>query len=181
MNNCLTTWRNVSTSGLVCSTYWKFIKFNKFIEFIKIAVFHKTQHVSSVPLSICNVTSLKDYILLKQVHCDIFRDLIDSFRLTLYRGLQPVLTSLYCSNFVYFYTFNGMKAIATSKGVNATPTRDLIFGYLSGIALLLILPFLFLKISNIGTIAKSMVIVLLPLWLGTGVCVTPSFQEVVLK
>ena len=118
---------------------------------------------SSVPRSICNVTSLKDYILLQQVQCGIFRDLIDSFRSTLYRGLQPVLTSLYCSNFVYFYTFNGMKAIATSKGVNATPTRDLIFGYLSGIALLLILPFLFLKISNIGTRAKSMVIVLLPL------------------
>lgn len=51
---------------------------------------------------------------------------------TLYRGLQPVLCSLYCSNFVYFYSFNGMKAVANTQGIKASPTRDLIFGYLSG-------------------------------------------------
>lgn len=51
---------------------------------------------------------------------------------TLYRGLGPVLTSLYCSNFVYFYSFNGMKAIADSKGIKASAPRDLLFGYVSG-------------------------------------------------
>ena len=59
-----------------------------------------------------------------------------------------------------------MKAIATS---NATAARDLIFGYLSGIALLFASPFFhstgvfrtFLKICNIGTRGKPMVVILL--------------------
>lgn len=51
---------------------------------------------------------------------------------TLYRGLTPVLTSLYCSNFVYFYAFNGMKTIANLNGIKPSISRDLIFGYLSG-------------------------------------------------
>lgn len=51
---------------------------------------------------------------------------------TLYRGLGPVLASLYCSNFVYFYSFNGMKMLADSKGYKASVPRDLVLGYLSG-------------------------------------------------
>lgn len=51
---------------------------------------------------------------------------------TLYRGLAPVLGSLYCSNFVYFYSFNGMKMLASSKGIKASATRDLLLGYVAG-------------------------------------------------
>lgn len=51
---------------------------------------------------------------------------------TLYRGLSSVLTSLCCSNFVYFYSFNGMKTVGNVVGIKASPGRDLIFGYLSG-------------------------------------------------
>ncbi|XP_066921973.1 peroxisomal membrane protein PMP34-like [Clytia hemisphaerica] len=50
----------------------------------------------------------------------------------LYRGLGPVLTSLYCSNFVYFYSFNGMKMIANSNGLKASVGRDLVLGYVAG-------------------------------------------------
>jgi len=50
----------------------------------------------------------------------------------LYRGLGPVLTSLYCSNFVYFYSFSGMKMVASSNGLKPSAARDLVLGYLSG-------------------------------------------------
>ncbi|KAK2569265.1 Peroxisomal membrane protein PMP34 [Acropora cervicornis] len=36
---------------------------------------------------------------------------------SLYRGLLPVLCSLYCSNFLYFYTFNGLKTVFVGKGI----------------------------------------------------------------
>ena len=51
---------------------------------------------------------------------------------TLYRGIGSVLTSLCCSNFVYFYSFNGMKTTGDFVGIKGSPLRDLIFGYLSG-------------------------------------------------
>lgn len=51
---------------------------------------------------------------------------------TLYRGIGSVLTSLCCSNFVYFYSFNGMKTVGNVVGIKASPGRDLVFGYLSG-------------------------------------------------
>lgn len=51
---------------------------------------------------------------------------------SLYRGLVPVLTSICCSNFVYFYSFNGMKATGDLVGIKASSLRDLVFGYLSG-------------------------------------------------
>jgi len=50
----------------------------------------------------------------------------------LYRGLTPVLTSLYCSNFVYFYAFNGFKAVAKANLIPSSSSLDLIFGYVSG-------------------------------------------------
>ena len=50
----------------------------------------------------------------------------------LYRGLLPVLSSLYCSNFVYFYTFHGLKKLVHSGGANHRPSADLILGYFSG-------------------------------------------------
>lgn len=53
-------------------------------------------------------------------------------RYSLYRGLLPVLSSLYCSNFVYFYTFNGLKAAYVSKNSPETAMVDLLFGFVAG-------------------------------------------------
>ncbi|XP_068717512.1 peroxisomal membrane protein PMP34-like isoform X1 [Montipora capricornis] len=52
---------------------------------------------------------------------------------SLYRGLFPVLCSLFCSNFLYFYTFNGQKAVFVGKGMTSSSLQDLLFGYLAGI------------------------------------------------
>lgn len=53
----------------------------------------------------------------------------------MYRGLLPVLSSLYCSNFLYFYTFNGLKAVFVGRGEVSTSLQDLLFGYLAGNAI----------------------------------------------
>ena len=50
----------------------------------------------------------------------------------MYKGLVPVLSSLYCSNFVYFYTFHGIKKILRSQEVKQRPALDLILGYFAG-------------------------------------------------
>ncbi|XP_020607340.1 peroxisomal membrane protein PMP34-like [Orbicella faveolata] len=52
---------------------------------------------------------------------------------SLYRGLLPVLSSLYCSNFLYFYTFNGLKTAFVGRGKTSSSLQDLLFGYLAGI------------------------------------------------
>jgi hypothetical protein len=50
---------------------------------------------------------------------------------TLYRGMVPVLESLCASNFVYFYTFHGLKELhATSADQNAG--RDLLLASVAG-------------------------------------------------
>lgn len=65
-----------------------------------------------------------------------FRTLVDLAREegfpTLYRGMVPVLESLCASNFVYFYTFHGLKELhATSADQNAG--RDLLLASVAGI------------------------------------------------
>jgi hypothetical protein len=55
------------------------------------------------------------------------------YRWTLYRGMVPVLQSLCVSNFVYFYTFHGLKGLFLAKDQNAL--RDLFFGCVAGICL----------------------------------------------
>ncbi|KAG5279867.1 hypothetical protein AALO_G00082420 [Alosa alosa] len=50
--------------------------------------------------------------------------------LSLYRGWFPVISSLCCSNFVYFYTFNTLKR-ALVKG-RSRPGKDLLMGIISG-------------------------------------------------
>jgi len=48
---------------------------------------------------------------------------------TLYRGIVPVLESLFASNFVYFYTYNGLKSISkSSSGVS-----DLLLASVAGV------------------------------------------------
>ncbi|KAG9340341.1 hypothetical protein JZ751_021453 [Albula glossodonta] len=49
-----------------------------------------------------------------------------------YRGWFPVICSLCCSNFVYFYCFHSLKA-AWLKGQAATPSRDLLIGIAAGV------------------------------------------------
>ncbi|KAM4598493.1 peroxisomal membrane protein PMP34 [Polymixia lowei] len=50
--------------------------------------------------------------------------------LSLYRGWFPVISSLCCSNFVYFYTFNTLKKL-TGHG-RSRPGKDLLMGVISG-------------------------------------------------
>jgi len=50
----------------------------------------------------------------------------------LYRGLGPVLQSLCASNFVYFYTFHGLKAFSTGR-LSTSALRDLFLGSVAGI------------------------------------------------
>lgn len=47
----------------------------------------------------------------------------------LYRGLMPVIESLYCSNFVYFYTFHGLKRIANPDN---SALKNLVLAMLAG-------------------------------------------------
>ncbi|XP_026738517.1 peroxisomal membrane protein PMP34 [Trichoplusia ni] len=48
---------------------------------------------------------------------------------SLYRGLAPVLQSLSVSNFVYFYTFHGLRKIFTN---DSSALKDLSFGLVAG-------------------------------------------------
>ncbi|XP_046873313.1 peroxisomal membrane protein PMP34 isoform X1 [Hypomesus transpacificus] len=50
--------------------------------------------------------------------------------LSLYRGWFPVISSLCCSNFVYFYTFNTLKKLMVSG--KPRPSKDLLMGFISG-------------------------------------------------
>ncbi|TNM97368.1 peroxisomal membrane protein PMP34 [Takifugu flavidus] len=52
--------------------------------------------------------------------------------LSLYRGWLPVISSLCCSNFVYFYTFNTLKKLMISGPNGSRPSKDLLIGIVSG-------------------------------------------------
>ncbi|KAJ8036962.1 Peroxisomal membrane protein PMP34 [Holothuria leucospilota] len=53
--------------------------------------------------------------------------------LSLYRGWHPVITSLWVSNFVYFYTFNGLKLYFAGSMKSRKALRDLIMGIVAGV------------------------------------------------
>lgn len=53
--------------------------------------------------------------------------------LALYRGWFPVISSLCCSNFVYFYTFNALKKVAASGPGKPRPGKDLLMGMAAGV------------------------------------------------
>lgn len=54
-------------------------------------------------------------------------------RESLYRGLQPVQTSLCVSGFVYFYAFHGLRAMfAGESGQSASASKDLLLGSVAG-------------------------------------------------
>lgn len=54
-----------------------------------------------------------------------------STRLAPYRGWFPVISSLCCSNFVYFYTFNSLKTLWV-KGQHSSTGKDLVLGVVAG-------------------------------------------------
>ncbi|KAB7501123.1 Peroxisomal membrane protein PMP34, partial [Armadillidium nasatum] len=47
----------------------------------------------------------------------------------LYRGLLPVIQSLYCSNFVYFYTFHALKSVSNRE---KSAVKNLLLGMIAG-------------------------------------------------
>uniref|UniRef100_A0A3B4BGD2 Solute carrier family 25 member 17 n=1 Tax=Periophthalmus magnuspinnatus TaxID=409849 RepID=A0A3B4BGD2_9GOBI len=51
---------------------------------------------------------------------------------SLYRGWFPVISSLCCSNFVYFYTFNTLKRVMVAGPQRSRPGKDLLMGIISG-------------------------------------------------
>ncbi|KAG8190538.1 hypothetical protein JTE90_004113 [Oedothorax gibbosus] len=51
---------------------------------------------------------------------------------SLYRGLQPVLTSLCCSNFVYFYSFHGLRSMVETNSTGKNAVRDLTVAAIAG-------------------------------------------------
>lgn len=53
-------------------------------------------------------------------------------RSSLYQGLFPVLVTLCCSNFVYFYTYNGLKTTLLEEGSKPGPVKDLLMAFVSG-------------------------------------------------
>lgn len=53
--------------------------------------------------------------------------------LSLYRGWLPVISSLCCSNFVYFYTFNTLKRLSASGSGKSRPGKDLLMGVVAGV------------------------------------------------
>ncbi|KAG7222822.1 hypothetical protein INR49_016032 [Caranx melampygus] len=53
--------------------------------------------------------------------------------LSLYRGWFPVISSLCCSNFVYFYTFNTLKRLVASGPSKSRPGKDLLMGVVAGV------------------------------------------------
>ncbi|KAG9264385.1 peroxisomal membrane protein PMP34 [Astyanax mexicanus] len=52
--------------------------------------------------------------------------------MSLYRGWFPVISSLCCSNFVYFYTFNFLKKVMIHDKRQSRPGKDLVMGFISG-------------------------------------------------
>ncbi|KAK6170729.1 hypothetical protein SNE40_019045 [Patella caerulea] len=51
----------------------------------------------------------------------------------LYRGLFPVVSALCCSNFVYFYVFNGLKAVMLQQTGKVDPLKDLTLAFVAGV------------------------------------------------
>ncbi|XP_071797877.1 peroxisomal membrane protein PMP34-like [Asterias amurensis] len=52
---------------------------------------------------------------------------------SLYRGWFPVISSLCCSNFVYFYAFNGLKTALLDQMSNTQAVKELCIGIVAGV------------------------------------------------
>uniref|UniRef100_A0AC11CJM4 Solute carrier family 25 member 17 n=1 Tax=Ovis aries TaxID=9940 RepID=A0AC11CJM4_SHEEP len=68
----------------------------------------------------------------KTTHMVLLEIIKEEGLLAPYRGWFPVISSLCCSNFVYFYTFNSLKAVWV-KGQHSTTGKDLVVGFVAGV------------------------------------------------
>nr|XP_014714461.1 peroxisomal membrane protein PMP34 isoform X2 [Equus asinus] len=68
----------------------------------------------------------------KTTHMVLLEIIKEEGLLAPYRGWFPVISSLCCSNFVYFYAFNSLKAVWV-KGQNSTTGKDLVVGFVAGV------------------------------------------------
>uniref|UniRef100_A0A8C8RD75 Solute carrier family 25 member 17 n=1 Tax=Pelusios castaneus TaxID=367368 RepID=A0A8C8RD75_9SAUR len=68
----------------------------------------------------------------KTTHTVLLEIIKEEGLLAPYRGWFPVISSLCCSNFVYFYTFNSLKALWV-KGQRSTTGKDLVLGFIAGV------------------------------------------------
>uniref|UniRef100_A0A2K6LH90 Solute carrier family 25 member 17 n=1 Tax=Rhinopithecus bieti TaxID=61621 RepID=A0A2K6LH90_RHIBE len=68
----------------------------------------------------------------KTIHMVLLEIIKEEGLLTPYRGWFPVISSLCYSNFVYFYTFNSLKAVWV-KGQRSTTGKDLVVGFVAGV------------------------------------------------
>ncbi|KAK3089477.1 hypothetical protein FSP39_003920 [Pinctada imbricata] len=68
----------------------------------------------------------------KSTHFVIAELIKDEGVTSLYRGLFPVLVTLCCSNFVYFYTYNGMKTTLLGPTSKPSPAKDMLFAFVAG-------------------------------------------------
>ncbi|XP_062931811.1 peroxisomal membrane protein PMP34 isoform X2 [Cynocephalus volans] len=68
----------------------------------------------------------------KTTHMVLLEIIKEEGLLAPYRGWFPVISSLCCSNFVYFYTFNSLKAVWV-KGQHSTTGKDLVIGFIAGV------------------------------------------------
>ncbi|KAI2597984.1 solute carrier family 25 member 17 [Homo sapiens] len=66
----------------------------------------------------------------KTTHMVLLEIIKEEGLLAPYRGWFPVISSLCCSNFVYFYTFNSLKALWV-KGQHSTTGKDLVVGFVA--------------------------------------------------
>ncbi|XP_051015991.1 peroxisomal membrane protein PMP34 isoform X1 [Acomys russatus] len=68
----------------------------------------------------------------KTTHAVLLEIIKEEGLLAPYRGWFPVISSLCCSNFVYFYTFNSLKAVWV-KGQRSSTGKDLVIGFVAGV------------------------------------------------
>ncbi|EDM15732.1 solute carrier family 25 (mitochondrial carrier, peroxisomal membrane protein), member 17 (predicted), isoform CRA_f [Rattus norvegicus] len=68
----------------------------------------------------------------KTTHAVLLEIIKEEGLLAPYRGWFPVISSLCCSNFVYFYTFNSLKAVWV-KGQRSSTGKDLAIGFVAGV------------------------------------------------
>ncbi|XP_029425000.1 peroxisomal membrane protein PMP34 isoform X2 [Nannospalax galili] len=66
----------------------------------------------------------------KTTHTVLLEIIKEEGLLAPYRGWFPVISSLCCSNFVYFYTFNSLKAVWV-KGQHSSTGKDLVVGFVA--------------------------------------------------
>uniref|UniRef100_A0A0B7B3X2 Peroxisomal membrane protein PMP34 n=1 Tax=Arion vulgaris TaxID=1028688 RepID=A0A0B7B3X2_9EUPU len=65
---------------------------------------------------------------------EVLKDIIKEEGIeSLYLGWFPVVTALCCSNFVYFYTYNGLKSAVSGRGKKASALVDLSMAFVSGV------------------------------------------------